>query len=193
LAKRLHVSEAPGVHPIDMDEPLRLAAEAPASETLEATHSFETFYDAESHTLFRRLWLITGNRAEAEEIMQDAFLKVWERWDRVGTMDDPTGYLYRTAMNLFRKRYRRAVLAVRRSIGLSSPRDDFAEADERQTVRRVLATLPPRQRAALVLTEMLGFSADDAGRALGVRPATVRSLSHQGRASFRRAMEVDDG
>lgn len=175
-----------------MNEPLRLAAEATASETLEASRSFETFFDVESQTLFRRLWLVTGDRAEAEEIMQDAFLKVWERWEQVGAMDDPVGYLYRTAMNLFRKRYRRAVLAIRRSIGLARSQDDFADADERDTVRRVLSTLPPRQRAALVLTEMLGFSPSDAGRALGVQASTVRSLSHQGRESFRRAMEVDD-
>jgi RNA polymerase sigma-70 factor (ECF subfamily) len=175
-----------------MTEPLQLAAEAAASEMLEASRSFEIFFDAESQTLFRRLWLVTGDRAEAEEIMQDAFLKVWERWDQVGAMDDPVGYLYRTAMNLFRKRYRRAVLAIRRSIGLAPLRDDFADADDRDTVRRVLSTLPPRQRAALVLTEMLGFSPIDAGRALGVQASTVRSLSHQGRESFRRAMEVDD-
>ncbi len=175
-----------------MNEPLRLAVEAPASETLEAPGSFESFYDAESQMLFRRLWLVTGNRAEAEEIMQDAFLKVWERWEQVSSMDDPVGYLYRTAMNLFRKRYRRAVLAIRRSIGLAPSRDDFADADARDTVQRVLSTLPPRQRAALVLTEMLGFSPREAGRALGVQASTVRSLSHQGRESFRRAMEVDD-
>ena len=124
--------------------------------------------------------------------MQDAFLKVWERWEQVGAMDDPVGYLYRTAMNLFRKRYRRAVLAIRRSIGLAPSQDDFADADERDTVRRVLSTLPPRQRAALVLTEMLGFTPNEAGRALGVQASTVRSLAHQGRASFRRAMEVED-
>ena len=175
-----------------MNEPLRLAMEAPASEPLEASRSFETFYDDQSRTLFRRLWLITGNRAEAEELMQDAFLKVWERWEQVGAMDDPVGYLYRTAMNLFRKRYRRAVLAIRRSIGIAPSRDDFADADDRATVRRVLSTLPPRQRAALVLTEMLGFSPREAGRALGVQASTIRSLSHQGRESFRRAMEVDD-
>jgi RNA polymerase sigma-70 factor (ECF subfamily) len=175
-----------------MNEPLRLAAEVPASETLEASRSFETFYDAESRTLFRRLWLVTGNRAEAEELMQDAFLKVWERWEHVGVMDDPVGYLYRTAMNLFRKRYRRAVLGIRRSMGLAPSRDDFADAEDREIVRRVLSTLPPRQRAALVLTEMLGFSPNDAGRALGVQASTIRSLSHQGRESFRRAMEVDD-
>lgn len=124
--------------------------------------------------------------------MQDAFLKVWERWERVDGMDDPVGYLYRTAMNLFRKRYRRAVMAVRRTIGLGPSRDDFADADERETVRRMLSTIPPRQRAALVLTELLGFSPDEAGRALGVQASTVRSLSRHGRESFRRAMEVDD-
>ena len=114
-----------------MDEPIHLAAEVPASEPLEASRSFETFYDAESQTLFRRLWLVTGDRAEAEEIMQDAFLKVWERWERVCSMDDPVGYLYRTAMNLFRKRYRRAVMVIRRSIGLAPSQDDFADADDR--------------------------------------------------------------
>jgi RNA polymerase sigma-70 factor, ECF subfamily len=175
-----------------MSEPLHLAAEAHAPEMLVAPRSFEAFYDAESRTLFRRLWLVTGNRAEAEEIMQDAFLKVWERWDQVGAMNDPVGYLYRTAMNLFRKRYRRAVISIRRSVGLAPLQDDFADADDRATVRRVLSTLPPRQRAALVLTEMLGFSAKEAGRALGVQASTVRSLSHQGRESFRGAMEADD-
>jgi hypothetical protein len=49
-----------------MNEPIHLAAEAPAS--LEVSQSFEAFYDAERRTLFRRLWLVTGNRGEAEEL-----------------------------------------------------------------------------------------------------------------------------
>ena len=99
----------------------RIVVTDAALDELEASRTFEAFYQAEARTLFRRLWLVTGNRAEAEELMQDAFLSVWERWDRVGGMDDPLGYLYRTAMNLFRKRYRRAMLAVRRTVG-SRPR-----------------------------------------------------------------------
>jgi RNA polymerase sigma-70 factor (ECF subfamily) len=174
-----------------MNEPI-VVSEATAISALETTRSFETFYEGESRLLFRRLWLVTGNRAEAEELMQEAFLRVWERWDRVGRMDDPVGYLYRTAMNLFRKRYRRAMLAIRRSVGLAPSQDDFADADDRHTVRRVLATLPPRQRAALVLTEMLGYTPKEAGDALGVKASTVRSLSRQGRESFRRMLGVDD-
>ncbi|HYZ13997.1 MAG TPA: sigma-70 family RNA polymerase sigma factor [Actinomycetota bacterium] len=170
----------------------RIVVSDAALDQLEASRAFEAFYDAEARSLFRRLWLVTGNRAEAEELMQDAFLKVWERWDRVGGMDDPVGYLYRSAMNLFRKRYRRAVLAIRRSVGLTPSSDDFSDADDRQTVRHVLASLPPRQRAALVLTEMLGFSSKEAGDALGVTDATIRSLTRHGRDAFRKVMEVDD-
>jgi RNA polymerase sigma factor (sigma-70 family) len=180
-----------GVHPYNMSDPI-VVQDASVLGPLEASRSFESFYDEESRTLFRRLWLVTGSRAEAEELMQDAFFRVWGRWDRVGGMEDPVGYLYRTAVSLFRKRYRRAVLAIRRSVGLASARGGFVGADDRQTIRRVLATLPPRQRAALVLTGMVGFTAKEAGDALGVRDSTVRSLSHQGRESFRRLMEVDD-
>ena len=158
-----------------------------ALDELEASRTFEAFDQAEARTLFRRLWLVTGNRAEAEELMQDAFLRVWEWMDRVAGMDDPLGYLYRTAMNLFRKRYRRATLAVRRTVG-SAP---STSSPRRQVVRHVLAALPPRQRAALVLTEMLGFS-KEAGDALGVTDATIRSLTRHGRDAFRMMMEVDD-
>jgi RNA polymerase sigma factor (sigma-70 family) len=170
----------------------RIIVSDPAFDGLEASRTFEAFYEAEARTLFRRLWLVTGNRAEAEELMQDAFLLVWERWERVRAMDDPLGYLYRTAMNLFRKRYRRAALAIRRTIGLVPSSNDFSDADDRQVVRHVLATLPPRQRAALVLTEMLGFTSKEAGNALGVTDGTIRSLTRHGRDAFRKEMEVDD-
>ena len=78
--------------------------------------SFEVFFAATNQRLFTALWLVTGDRHEAEEIAQDAFLRVLERWERVGWLDDPESYLFRTAMNVFRNRYRRAALAVRRGI-----------------------------------------------------------------------------
>ena len=173
-----------------MDDTLGLSVGP--TEALDAAGSFESFYEAESRTLFRRLWLVTGNRAEAEEIMQDAFLKLWERWDRFQQVDDPTGYLYRTAMNVFRRRYRRGVMAAKSAVGVGPGVDEFAAADERHVVRKALAKLSPRQRAALVLTEMLGFSAKEAASALGVRASTVRALASQGRAGFKKAMEGID-
>src|SRR6266540_5873480 len=58
----------------EVDEPSSLVSARPPE--VADKRSFESFYEAESRTLFRRLWLVTGNRAEAEEIMQDAFLKL---------------------------------------------------------------------------------------------------------------------
>ena len=65
-------------------------------------------------------------------------------------------------------------------------------ADARETVRRALASLTPRQRAAIVMTELLGFSSSEAGKVLGIRPGTVRALATQGRAAFRDLLEDPD-
>src|SRR5439155_18445934 len=71
--------------------------------------SFEAFFDAEHVKLFGTLCVVTGDVAEAEDLMQEAFVRVWERWERVSRHPDPAGYLYRTAFNIQRNRYRRAV------------------------------------------------------------------------------------
>jgi RNA polymerase sigma-70 factor (ECF subfamily) len=154
--------------------------------------AFEDFFRDQTQSLYAHLCLITGNRSEAEELAQDAFLKVWERWDRVADMEEPIGYLYRTAMNLFRKRYRRAVLALRKTVSEELRRDEFATVEDRSIVARAMAALAPRQRAALVLTELIGFSSEEAGHMLGVSPGTVRALASQGRARMKQHLEADD-
>jgi RNA polymerase sigma factor (sigma-70 family) len=147
--------------------------------------SFDVFFADESQTLFRRMWLVTRDRYEAEEIVQDAFLSVYERWDRVSVMDDPTGYLYRTAFNVWKKRGRRAARAMRQVLPNAPTGDDFDAADARTVVGDALEQLAPRQRAALVLTELLGFSSDEAGEILGIRAVTARVLASQARSAMR--------
>jgi RNA polymerase sigma-70 factor (ECF subfamily) len=154
--------------------------------------SFEDFYRAERDGLFGALVLITGSRFEAEELAQDAFLAVWQQWDRVAGMETPAGYLYRTAMNGFRKRRRRAAVALRRVVRHSPEQDAFAAAETREVVARALAALSRRQRAALVLTELLEFSSEEAGQALGIKPSTVRALASQGREAIRKSMRWRD-
>ena len=73
--------------------------------------SFEEFFEDEKDRLLRVLAVITGSRGEAEDLAQEAFTRMFERWDEVGHMDDLAGYLHRTAMNLFRSQYRRARVA----------------------------------------------------------------------------------
>lgn len=147
--------------------------------------SFEAFVDVESARFHGALRLLTRDRAEAEDLMQDALLKVWERWDHVSTMDDPSGYLYRTAMNLHRKRLRRTAVAIRHAIRPGPAHDPLDEVESRDEVLRALATLTPRQRMSLVLMDLLDYSSQEAGRLMGVSPTTVRVLASQARGALR--------
>lgn len=163
--------------------PLRVSAEG----------TFETFFEAERVRLFQALLLITRSRSEAEDISQEAFLRVWERWDRVRALQDPPGYLHRTAMNAFRDRYRRARLSLARAVrSLPSGDEGLAAVEARSVADQVLSSLAPRQRAALVLTEGLGYSADEAGRFLGIKGSTVRALHHQARVALSKRAETID-
>ena len=85
------------------------------TERVEARARFDTFFEEEHERLFKALYFVTGNRHDAEELMQDAFLKLWERWDET-RITDPTGYLFRVALNGFRSRHRRAAVALRKAI-----------------------------------------------------------------------------
>jgi RNA polymerase sigma factor (sigma-70 family) len=154
--------------------------------------TFETFFEEEARSLFRRMCLVTGDRQEAEEIVQDAFLALFERWDQIQTMDDPVGYLYRTAFNRWKKLSRRAVRQLRELTGNVARVDEFGDVDERDSLDRALAELTPRQRAAIVLTEVLGYTSPEVGSMLGVRDVTVRALASQGRATLRRVLEAND-
>src|SRR5262245_53422094 len=158
------------------------------ADPVTAPLTFEVFFEAERGRLLRALVVLTGNPEEAEEVLQDAFLSLWERWERVAALEDPTGYLYRTALNRQRSRVRRAVRAARRAVGSAHGGDLFAEADERDAVARALAQLTPRRREAIVMTEMLGYGSAEAGRAMSVSDVTVRRLAQEARADLRRAL-----
>jgi RNA polymerase sigma-70 factor (ECF subfamily) len=158
---------------------------APGPEAPVAPPSFEELFLAVHDRLYRALYFITGSSTDAEELMQDAFLKLWERWDRIDRIEDPVAYLFRSALNGFRMRVRRARVAARRVIPVAGTRDPFDDVNVREDVRRMLRRLPPRQRAAIVLTEIFGYGSEQAARIMRIRPTTVRALASQGRAALR--------
>jgi RNA polymerase sigma factor (sigma-70 family) len=161
-------------------------------ERVEARASFDDFYLDEHERLFKALYFVTGSRHDAEELMQDAFLKLWERWGSIDRVEDPTAYLFRVGLNAFRMRRRRATTAIRRVAPVQDERDAFSDAEMRADVRRLLLQVTPRQRAALMLTDLLGYGSDQAAGILGVRPSTVRALATQGRQALRRAEGAQD-
>lgn len=150
------------------------------------TPTFEHFYTTTVRPLRTAMLLVTFDRYEAEEVAQESFVRVYERWDRVGDLDDPTGYLFRVAMNVFRDRRRRAALRMRRTLSIA-PRetDDLGAVDTHDAVIRLLRSLDPKQRAAVVLTALLDYPPEEAGRMLGIGASSVRSLTTRARAQLK--------
>jgi RNA polymerase sigma-70 factor (ECF subfamily) len=163
---------------------MTLSASRPSAEG----PSFDDFYLQHHREVYGAMWLVTRDRHEAEEVTQDAFLKLLERWDRVGTMDDPTGYLFSTAMNVWRSRRRRAAVALRRAIYPTERPNELEHAESRADVVRILSVLTPRQRAALVLVDLVGLTSEQAADALGIRPSTVRVQAARARATLKEVM-----
>jgi RNA polymerase sigma factor (sigma-70 family) len=172
-----------------MIEPTKLNATLPA----EAAVEFETFFRAEHDRLFQALYLLTGDAHEADDVAQEALLRAYERWDRVGAMGSPAGYVYRTALNLYRSRLRKVAVRARRVFAAVPTEDISGAAVSGADVRRALAALPAAQRDALVLVEWLGLNSEEAGRVLGIDAASVRGRIHRGRTTLRdRLGDADD-
>jgi RNA polymerase sigma-70 factor (ECF subfamily) len=149
---------------------------------------FESFFRAEYGKLCQALVLLVGDVLEAEEIAQETMTRLLERWSRVGVMDSPTGYAYRTALNLQRKRIRRLAVRARRRFAPVPVADIAPAASDRQDVHRALQQLPEGLRAALVLVDWLDMDTEEAGRVLGLKSGSVRVRLHRARSALRDAL-----
>lgn len=151
----------------------------------EKNADFEAFFEREYGRLFRAMWLMTGNRWEGEELAQEAMARAYERWDRVQSAMNPSGYVHAIALNLNRNRLRRGLMALRRG-GVDPPTSDpLAQAETREEVFRAINRLPRTQREALVLVEWLGLTPEEASQVLGIKAVSVRGRVHRARLAFK--------
>ena len=159
----------------------------------EGFEGFERFFRDHYSNLARALYLLTGDGAEAEDLAQESFARMFERWDQVSAMESADGYLYRTALNLNRSRLRRLAVRARRAVAGAHARDPAESVETRHMVLQALLLLPPAQREAVVLVEWLGFSVEEAGVVLRIEPVSVRGRLHRARATLRHRLGGIDG
>jgi RNA polymerase sigma-70 factor (ECF subfamily) len=159
------------------------------SETADAR--FEALFRDTYEPVLRAMYLFTGDRQEAEDLTQEAFARVLERWPAIDPGTNPAGYVYRTALNLSRTR-RRRLSGLLRPLALSAQVDKEVESgygriEERDRLRRMLRTLPRGQREALVLVEWLRLSDREAASLLHVSPVAVRVRIARAKKALRSA------
>jgi RNA polymerase sigma factor (sigma-70 family) len=153
---------------------------------------FREFFDDERARLGRALFLVTGDIGEADDLAQEAFVRVFERWDKVATMKSPTGYLYRAALNLHRGRLRRRATSARHDAATVGA-DGLARIEDRDEILHLLAQLTRNQREALVLTEWMGLTSQEVGDVMRISPSTVRVHLSRAKATLREAkVNIDE-
>ena len=142
---------------------------------------FESLYRERFNELARLAALISGDPSASFDIVQDAFVQLYRRWDRV---DEPVAYLRRSVVNGCHSSRRKLGRNERATAKLaaSTPLTTDLHAYE---LTDALATLPPNQRAALVLRHYLGLPDAEIAAILGCAPGTVASLVHRGLARLR--------
>ena len=143
---------------------------------------FDDFYRAHYQSLVRLGFLLTLSEEVARDLVHDVFVRVYGRFDG---LDDPLPYLRRSVVNASRSWHRRRRLERAQTRATAHVPDVVLDADE---LFDVLARLPSRQRAAIVLRFYEQMSDAEIAALLHCRPGTVASLVHRGCVRLRTAI-----
>ena len=162
--------------------------------TGDADAAVTALFRAHYAALVRLAVLLVDDDGSAEDLVQDAFARLHRRWGRLRDEDAAYGYLRTTVVNGSRSRLRRLRTARRyvppAAVDDPSPEGGAIEREEHETVRRALATLPPRQREVLVLRYYGSLGEAEIAEAMGISRGAVKSHASRALDNLTRALEA---
>ena len=141
---------------------------------------FTAFVDANSATLFRTAYLMSGDYQRAEDLLQTTLVRVYQHWTRIEAMDRPVAYARKVLVNQSTSWWRRrssheSPVLVRDDRSWDGNLDDVAEHER---VWAAVLSLPPRQRAVTVLKYYEDLTEAEIAATLDMAPGTVKSHGH---------------
>jgi RNA polymerase sigma-70 factor (sigma-E family) len=154
---------------------------------LDTPEGFEEFVASGSPRLLRTAYLLTHDRAQAEDLLQTALARAWEAWSRI--RGNPEPYVRRVLVNAYasawRRRWRGEVPTADLPERAAPGADPLAELAERDRLWRALGRLPRRMRAVLVLRYYEDLSEAETAEVLGCSVGNVKSQASRGLAKLR--------
>jgi RNA polymerase sigma-70 factor (ECF subfamily) len=144
---------------------------------------FTEFYQVNFHRIATQLYAYLGDHAEAQDLTQEAFCRLLDRWESVRDYHDPVAWVRKVAWNLATSRLRRVKVAMRY---LARQREEHTEgpSPDRVALFQALATLPGTHRRAIVLHYLAHLSTAQIAAQEGVAEGTVRSWLTRGRSQL---------
>lgn len=168
--------------------------------------AFERFIVPHFDSLYRRAYRLTRDRDDAEDLVQELWIRAYHAFDDLRSFDNPTGWLLRVLYRLFVDLTRRNACSPVRPLSAAEEEGssmevasmepgpaEHAETDLlRQRLHRALKALRPEEQALLVLHEVEGYSLAEIEEITELPPSTVKSRLHRARAKLGRLMQHTD-
>jgi RNA polymerase sigma-70 factor (ECF subfamily) len=173
---------------------LRTAMSEAAKPTPAALQQQNRFVEENLRRIFRQIYHMVGNVADAQDLTQEAFIKALQRSDQLKDGDKATHWLSRiatnTALDFLRRhgRYTFCEIDEAPEYECESPEEILLRGEQREYLEEGLAVLTPRERAALVLRDVEDLPAEEVARQLDCSKATVRSHIANARTKVRKFM-----
>jgi RNA polymerase sigma-70 factor (sigma-E family) len=167
------------------------ASSAEPAKPADPAEAVSAMYQAHALSMIRLAHVIVGSRATAEDVVQDAFLGLYRRWNHLASTDKALSYVRSSVLNgcrsVLRGNARLDLSGSDQAATLSAETTVLASEDHRQ-LANALRGLPHRQRSVLVLRYYLDVADEQIARDLAVSESTVRSVRRRGLAALRRAL-----
>jgi RNA polymerase sigma-70 factor, ECF subfamily len=157
---------------------------------MRSDEDFEDFYRLAFRPLVEQLFLVTGDVAEAEDVVQEAFARAATRWASVRSYAAPERWVRRVAMNLALDGLRRARRRVALLLRLGPPPDVPPISEDGVALVTAMRALPARHRQVLVLYHLVGLPVDEIAAQLGIPTGTIKTRLARGRRLLAGHLEV---
>ncbi len=162
---------------------------APAAP--DAPDSFDAFYRATRQRLFEFLYALTGNAAEAQDVLHEAYARAWQRWSTVRDCDSPEAWMRTVARRIAVSRWRRARNAFTAHRRAGPPGDLPGPNPDSVALVTALARLPVEQRTAIVLHHLCDLPVAAVARETQAPEGTVKARLARGRRALAGLLSID--
>ena len=158
--------------------------EPPVGEGTAPAQRFDAVYDAAFARLVAQVTALTGDVTESQDVCQEAFVRAWQRWDHVGSLDVPEAWVRRVAFRLAVSRWRRARTRASALLRAGPAPDVPALSPDAVALVAALRRLPGAQREALVLHHVADLPVAEVARATSAPEGTVKARLSRGRTTL---------
>lgn len=153
--------------------------------------SFDDFYHATRGRLLHQMYAMTGNLADAQDCIQEAYARAWQRWNQVSEHASPEAWLRTVAWRIAASRWRKVRNGVTAMARHGPPSHATEPSPDNVALVEALKQIPEAQRRAIVLHHLADLSVEEVATEMGVASGTIKARLSRGRASLANLLRED--